>query len=128
MQFDDPILFLATARADQSRSFYEEVVGLEWVADEPFALVFRSGKSMLRIQKVENVHIAPYTALGWNVPDIRKAMDELQGRGAIFERYDQLEQDKDGIWRTPNGTLIAWFKDPDGNLLSITSFPDSGKE
>jgi catechol 2,3-dioxygenase-like lactoylglutathione lyase family enzyme len=123
MRLDKPILFLATADAARSRAFYERVLGLTFVADEPPALVFRAGDSMLRIQKVDQVHIAPYTALGWAVSDIRRAVHDLRAAGVVFQRYDGLNQDGDGIWHAPSGGFVAWFRDPDGHVLSLTQFP-----
>jgi catechol 2,3-dioxygenase-like lactoylglutathione lyase family enzyme len=123
MSLDNPILFLSTAHPEQSRAFYERVLGLTFVADEPPALVFRVGKSMLRIQKVDQVHAAPYTALGWAVADIRRAVRDLSATGVVFQRYDGLHQDGDAIWQAPSGAFVAWFRDPDGHVLSLTQFP-----
>jgi catechol 2,3-dioxygenase-like lactoylglutathione lyase family enzyme len=123
MQLDNPVLFLATADAELSRAFYERVLGLTFVADEPPALVFQVGDSMLRIQKVDRVHTAPYTALGWAVPDIRRTVHQLRAAGVVFQRYDSLNQDDDAIWPAPGGALVAWFRDPDGHVLSLTQFP-----
>ena len=119
----NPVMFLATANAERSRSFYERVLGLAFVADEPPALVFRVGSSMLRIQKVEQVHAAPYTALGWAVSDIRQTVRDLRTSGVVFQRFDGMKQDDDGIWHAPSGAFIAWFRDPDGHVLSLTQFP-----
>lgn len=121
--FDKPIFFLATANAERSRAFYEGVLGLEFVADEPPAVVFRVGQSMLRIQKVEKAHVAPYTALGWAVSDIRVTIRRLRETGVRFSRFEGMNQDADGIWQSPNGARVAWFQDPDGNVLSLTQFP-----
>ena len=121
-RLDQPILFLATANAERSRAFYERVLGLEFVADEPPALVFRVGGSMLRIQKVEHVDAAPYTAVGWAVEDIRATVNRLAGAGVVFQRYEGLKHDADGIWSAPSGALVAWFRDPDGHVLSLTQF------
>ena len=121
-RLDNPVLFLATANAERTRAFYERVLGLAFVADEPPALVFRVGDSMLRIQKVEQVHAAPYTALGWEVSDIRQTVRDLHAAGVVFQRYDGLNQDADGVWRAPSGALLAWFRDPDGQVLSLTQF------
>lgn len=123
MHLDNPVLFLATANAEQSRAFYEGVLGLAFVADEPRALVFRVGESMLRIQKVERVHPVPYTALGWAVSDIRQAVHDLIASGVVFQRYDGTTQDAEGIWHAPSGACVAWFRDPDGHVLSLTQFP-----
>jgi catechol 2,3-dioxygenase-like lactoylglutathione lyase family enzyme len=121
---DNPVLFLATSDAARSRDFYERLLGLEFVADEPVALVFRVGRSTLRIQKVEQVHVAPYTALGWDVEDIREAVHRLREAGVAFERFDGMNQDADAIWRAASGALVAWFRDPDGHVLSLTQFSD----
>src|SRR3954466_12508921 len=86
-----PVLFLATADAARARVFYEDVLGLEFVADEYVALVFRVGGSMLRIQKVEQVHAAPYTALGWDVPDICAIVRQLREAEVTFERFDGMK-------------------------------------
>jgi catechol 2,3-dioxygenase-like lactoylglutathione lyase family enzyme len=117
---DHPILFLATANAERSRAFYERVLGLVFVADEPAALVFRVGDSMLRIQKVDQVRPVPYTALGWAVSDLRRTVRDLSATGVTFQRHDGLMQDGDGIWRSPSGALVAWLRDPDGHTLSLT--------
>ena len=122
MKLDRPILFLATANPKRSREFYERVLGLKFVADEPPALVFRVGDSMLRIQKVDRVHAAPYTSLGWAVKDLRRTVRELRKAGVKFERYEFLKQDDDAIWSAPSGALVAWFKDPEGQVLSLTQF------
>jgi catechol 2,3-dioxygenase-like lactoylglutathione lyase family enzyme len=119
---DNPVLFLATTNAERSRAFYEQVLGLAFVADEPPALVFRVGERMLRIQKVQRVHAAPYTALGWTVSDIRKTARDLRAAGVVFQRYDGLKQDDEGIWASPGGALVAWFQDPEGQVLSLTQF------
>ena len=119
---DTPVLFLATANAERSRAFYEGLLGLAFVADEPPALVFKVGHSMLRMQKVERVHVAPYTALGWAVPDIRRAIQDLTAAGVVFQRFDGMTQDEDGVWHAPSGALVAWFRDPDGHTLSLTQF------
>jgi catechol 2,3-dioxygenase-like lactoylglutathione lyase family enzyme len=122
IHLNDPVLFLATANAERARAFYERVLGLAFVADEPPALVFRVGASMLRIQKVEHVHAASYTALGWAVSDIRRTVKDLRAAGVVFERYAGMNQDGDGIWHAPSGAFVAWFRDPDGHVLSLTQF------
>ena len=121
-QLDKPILFLATANAERTRVFYERVLGLAFIADEPPALVFQVGHSMLRIQKVERVHKVPYTALGWAVPDIQRTVRQLRAAGVVFRRYEGMTQDDDGIWHAPSGALVAWFQDPDDHTLSLTQF------
>jgi catechol 2,3-dioxygenase-like lactoylglutathione lyase family enzyme len=119
---DNPVVFLAIANAGRSRVFYERTLGLTFVADEPPALVFRVGDRMLRIQKVDRVLAAPYTALGWAVSDIRQVVRDLRSAEITFQRYPGMNQDGDGIWQAPSGALIAWFQDPDGHVLSLTQF------
>lgn len=121
-QLDNPVIFLATANAERSRAFYEGTLGLTFVADEPPALVFRVGERMLRIQKVDRVVVAPYTALGWAISDIRQTVRDLHSAGITFLRFPGMNQDSDGIWQAPSGVLIAWFQDPDGHVLSLTQF------
>src|SRR5258708_36672473 len=99
---DKPILFLASANAEQSRAFYEQMLGLTFVADEPPALVFQVGDSMLRIQKVDRVQAAPYTALGWAVLDIRRTVKRLRAAGVCFYGYERLKKDGDGGWQGPS--------------------------
>jgi len=120
---DKPIFFLATADPERARLFYEQTLGLEFVADEWPALVFRVGGSMLRIQKVERVLAAPYTAMGWAVADIRATVNRLRNAGVEFQRYDGMKQDADAVWHAPSGALVAWFRDPDGHVLSLTQMP-----
>jgi catechol 2,3-dioxygenase-like lactoylglutathione lyase family enzyme len=122
MRLDNPILSLATADAERSRAFYEKVLGLTFVADEPPALVFQIGDSMLRIQKVDQVNAAPYTSLGWAVSDIRQTVRRLRESGVVFANYEGMNQDGDEIWQAPSGALVAWFRDPDGHVLSLTEF------
>lgn len=118
----DVIAFLATRDPARAKEFYEKVAGLRLVADEPAALVFDSNGTMLRISKVREFTPAPFTVLGWKVEDIRRAVSELARRGATFQRYEGFRQDALGIWASPSGAKVAWFKDPDGNTLSVTQF------
>jgi catechol 2,3-dioxygenase-like lactoylglutathione lyase family enzyme len=114
--------FLATTNPDRSKEWYTKVLGFRLTGDEPFALVFDLGGTMLRIQKAHEHTPPPFTLLGWKVPDIRAELAALRERGVTFERYDFLPADADGIWTAPDGTKVAWFKDPDGNTLSLTQF------
>ena len=86
------------------------------------ALVFDVNGTMLRVQKVHELVPARHTVLGWDVPDIAARMKELVERGVRFEHFPGLPQDESGIWTSPSGAKIAWFKDPDGNTLSLTQF------
>lgn len=116
--------FLATTDAPRARRFYETVLGLRLKTDDAFALAFDSDGIELRIQKVEKFEPHSFTSLGWRVGDIRATMTTLVQRGVRFERYGSLEQDDMGVWQAPSGARIAWFKDPDGNLLSLGEVRD----
>ena len=116
------IAFVATASPEKARAFYESVLGLTLVSDEQWAIVFDAHGTMLRVQKVKSVQPQPFTTLGFRVPDIASAVRDLAGKGVEFVRYDFLPQDALGIWQAPGGGRVAWFRDPDGNLLSLTQF------
>jgi catechol 2,3-dioxygenase-like lactoylglutathione lyase family enzyme len=117
------IAFIATAQPEHAKKFYETTLGLRLVSDDQFAMAFDCQGTQLRIQKVEKVNPHPFTALGWQVPDIRDAVSELMKKEVSFERYPFLAQDELGIWQAPSGAKVAWFKDLDGNLLSLTESP-----
>jgi len=116
------IAFVATTDSVRARAFYERTLGLELVADEPFALVFNAKGSTIRIQKVEAFQPHPFTALGWKVTDIDAVVDALKQKDVSCERFPGMDQDARGIWASPGGARVAWFKDPDGNVLSLTEF------
>lgn len=119
---DRLIAFVATAKPDEARAFYRDMIGLSLVEETEFSIVFLSGETMLRIQKVAEVAVPPDTALGWEVDDIAARMAELAANGIAFERFDGFGQDEAGVWTAPDGTKVAWFRDPDGNRLSLTQF------
>lgn len=114
------VAFAATTDPERARAFYESVLGLTLVEQSPFALAFDVNGTMLRIQVVPQFTPQPHTALGWSVADIAAMVRDLAGRGVAFERFPGLEQDQLGIWASPPGARVAWFRDPDGNLLSLT--------
>jgi catechol 2,3-dioxygenase-like lactoylglutathione lyase family enzyme len=116
------IAFVATKNPAVSRRFYEDVLGLRFVADEPSALIFDAAGTMLRIQKVDRLTPHPFTTIGWKVVDMRATVAALTKLGVKFERYEFLSQDDHGVWTTPDGSAVAWFKDPDGNVVSLTAF------
>ena len=118
--FNQPVLFLATSSPAKSKIFYEDKIGLNFVSSDPYALVFDVGESELRIQIVNSVIDTPYTSLGWIVNDLIECIKRLTSNGLQFELYENLEQDEYKIWHSPSGAKIAWFKDPDNNLLSLT--------
>ena len=118
----DIVLFVPTAKPDQALAFYRGALGFPLVEDSPFAIVFKAGKHMLRIQKLATHTPGAHTVLGWGVGDIRAEIAGLTARGVAFNRYPRIDQDEQGVWTAPGGDQVAWFNDPDGNHLSLTQF------
>lgn len=118
----DIIAFVPTQKPDIAKTFYQKTLGLRLVSEDDFALVFDGQGTMIRVANVTGTAFkpAPFTILGWHVDDLDKCVVALTASGIAFERYDSLEQDAHGVWESPSGARIAWFKDPDGNTLSIT--------
>jgi catechol 2,3-dioxygenase-like lactoylglutathione lyase family enzyme len=114
------VTFLLTTNPEAAQQFYRGTLGLTFVRDDGFALVFDMEGVMLRVNKVPQFTPAQHTVLGWAVDDIHAAVDGLSQRGVVFERYPNMGQDEQGICTFPSGDQVAWFKDPDGNLLSIS--------
>ena len=112
--------FVPVADCDKARAFYEGVLGLRFVKDDGFAVVMSANGIMLRLVKVQAVTPAQHTILGWRVEGIEGVIQQLQGKRVQFVRYGFFKQDELGIWTAPNGDKIAWFKDPDGNTLSLS--------
>jgi catechol 2,3-dioxygenase-like lactoylglutathione lyase family enzyme len=112
--------FVITKDYDQSRAFYEGKLGFEFVSLDQFALVVKVGGHHIRISKAPNFTPLQSTVLGWEVGDVEAVVAWLAERGVATEKYPFV-QDKDrGIWTTPDGNKVAWFKDPDGNVLSVS--------
>jgi catechol 2,3-dioxygenase-like lactoylglutathione lyase family enzyme len=119
----DVIVFVPTRETEKARQFYEHTLGLPFVSADRFALVFNANGVMLRVVNVSTVEgfkPAGFTILGWRVASTEKAVRELTDKGVKFERYPGMDQNELGIWRSPSGARVAWFKDPDGNVLSVT--------
>lgn len=115
----DIIAFVPTKDSAKARDFYEGVLGLHCVSDDAFALVFNANGIMIRVVKMQQVTPVQYTILGWQVKEIEKVVTRLQEQGVRFERFG-FKQDELGIWIAPSGDKVAWFKDPDGNTLSVS--------
>ncbi len=113
--------FIPTVNPQQAKQFYAETLGLELVSEDSFALQFNANGTLLRVTTVQQLAPQPFTVLGWSVDDIYAAVNALQAKGVLFEVYGFTGQDENGIWSAPGGTKVAWFKDPDGNVLSIDS-------
>jgi len=113
------IAFVSTTNADRARAFYRDTLGLRLISEDGFALRFDCGGTALPVTIAPEVIPAKYTVLGWGVEDLKAAVLSLQKAGVQFERFGFFTQDDLGIWTAPNGDQVAWFRDPDGNLLSI---------
>ena len=124
MNFDGELVaFLPSTDLDRSARFYLDVLGLTAIEQTPFALVVDAGGTTLRVTQVEERADAPYTVLGWTVPDVETAVEALRAKGVEFTRYDGMDQDAHDTWTAPGGARIAWFRDPDGNTLSLQQPP-----
>ena len=112
--------FVATTDYEKARAFYEGKLGLEFVGLDQFALVMRTGEHKIRIAKVPNFTPLQGTVLGWEVDDVEAVVLWLRGRGVATEKYPFVADQELGIWTAPSGDKVAWFKDPDGNVLSLS--------
>jgi catechol 2,3-dioxygenase-like lactoylglutathione lyase family enzyme len=117
-----PIAFLPSTDLDRSRQFFADRLGLTIEEVTPFACVVRVGTAMLRVTKVDQLRAQPFTVFGWEVLDIDAVVANLGSASITCVRYDGMDQDAAGVWTTPGGDRIAWFRDPDGNTLSLTQF------
>lgn len=118
----DVIAFASTTDLGRARTFYEDMLGLRLVEQNAYACVLDAHGTMLRITAVAEVAHPGYTVLGWRVADISEGVAQLESAGVVFNRYDGMDQDAHGVWTTPNGDRVAWFCDPDQNVLSLTEF------
>ena len=114
------VAFVPIKDSEKARSFYEGVVGLRFVKDDGFALVFEANGIMVRAAQMKDFTPAPFTVLGWQVSEIENVVRDLQKKGVHFEIFGFFQQDELGIWTAPTGDKVAWFKDPDGNILSVS--------
>lgn len=121
IQDGTPVVFIPCSDPARSGPFYQETLGLEPVTEDEFAYTFDAGGTPLRLTRVADHEPPSWTVLAWEVDDLGAALDELAARGVVPERYPGVEQDERGVWRAPDGTSVVWFKDPDGNVLSLTT-------
>jgi len=117
----DVMAFAPTCDQTRAIEFYRGKLGLKLTSADGFAAVFDANGIMLRVTNVPNP-LTPqrFTILGWKVADIAAAARALSEKGVSFERYPGITQDELGVWTAPGGTKVAWFRDPDGNILSLT--------
>jgi catechol 2,3-dioxygenase-like lactoylglutathione lyase family enzyme len=117
--------FVSIVDVSRAKGFYRDTLGLRLVMEEPpFALVFDANGIMLRLGMAQEIAPAHGTVLGWQVPEITATVKNLAQAGVSFERYEGMDQDELSIWTSPTGAKVAWFKDPDGNTLSISEHPE----
>jgi catechol 2,3-dioxygenase-like lactoylglutathione lyase family enzyme len=120
----DLVAFASIVDVERAKQFYRDTLGLTLVAEEPpFALVFDANGTTIRLGMAKSLPPAHGTVLGWEVPDMAAAIGELVEAGVQFERFPPMKQDELGIWTAPGGAKVAWFKDPDGNILSLSQHP-----
>jgi len=112
--------FAPTTKPTAAKQFYRDILGLKLLSEDNYALEFDAGGTLLRIATVQELAPHPFTILGWNVPDIASTIRSLNDKGVVFMQYDFMKQDSLGIWVAPGGPKVAWFKDPDENVLSLT--------
>ena len=119
-----PLCFIATTDRARAKPFYADVLGLKLLGEDEHAVTFDLGnRTPMRLTTVEHHNATGYTVLGWHVQDIHATVSALTAKGVAFKVYDGYGQDADGIWSSPGGgASVAWFTDPDGNLLSLTQF------
>jgi catechol 2,3-dioxygenase-like lactoylglutathione lyase family enzyme len=117
------VAFAATTDGARAAEFYGGVLGLPVRSNDAFALSFDAGGVEIRLQKVERFVPQPFTTLGWQVSNVADVVQQLMLHGVSTERYSWLEQDAAGVWCAPSGARIAWFKDADGNILSVAQYP-----
>jgi catechol 2,3-dioxygenase-like lactoylglutathione lyase family enzyme len=111
--------FVGVTDMERAHAFYGGALGLPLVESSGFANVYDAGGTRLRVTRVDEPACAGYTVLGWIVSDIDGTIGALEERGVAFERFPGMEQDERGAWTAPDGGRIAWFRDPDGNILSL---------
>jgi len=114
------VAFASTTDLDRARAFYEHTLGLPVVSQDEFAVVVGAPDHTVRVTLVEHLQPQPFTILGWQVDDLSATVRQLTASGVRFERFDFFDQDDDGVWTAPSGDRVAWFKDPDGNTLSVS--------
>ena len=119
--------FVPTRDYDKARAFYENQLGFQFVSLDQYALVMNAGGHMIRITKVPNFSTLEGTILGWEVEDIKAVAAWLRDKGVAFEKYPFVQDRELGVWTAPTGDQVAWFKDPDGNILSISQHPSRSK-
>ena len=116
-----PAVVICTRDRTRAVAFYRDILGLDLAYEDNFAAVFNSGGITLRISLVPDFTPHEHTILGFNVTDVAATVEALRAQGAVFNIYEGYQQDESAILTLPRGIQVAWFKDPDGNVLSVTN-------
>jgi catechol 2,3-dioxygenase-like lactoylglutathione lyase family enzyme len=117
-----PAIIICTRDRARATAFYRDTLGLILAHEDNFAAVFNTGGVTLRVSAVPDFSPHDHTILGFHVPDVPATVIALREKGVTFNRYPRFRQDELGVWIAPGGTVqVAWFKDPDGNVLSVTN-------
>lgn len=114
--------FIPTVKPEEAKIFYRDVLGLTFLSEDDYGMEFDAFGTLLRVIIVPKLNTQTFTVAGWNVPDIKATIQQLNSKGIYCEKYnfDFMQQDELGIWQSPEGSKVAWFKDADGNVLSLT--------
>ena len=113
-----------TSRIAEAEAFYRNVLGLDLRTKSDGALVFDVGGSDLRVAPIPSTAPSEHTVMGFAVSDVDAVIVGLSSRGVVFERFPGLPHAENGTVISPDGAKVAWFRDPDGNILSVVQFPD----
>ena len=112
--------FIPTVNPQEAILFYRDLLGFELMSEDDYAMEFNANGTLLRVTIVNEFVPQPFTILGWNIENLVFTVRQFNNKNIYFEIFDFLEQDDLGIWNSPGGAKVAWFKDPDGNILSLT--------
>jgi catechol 2,3-dioxygenase-like lactoylglutathione lyase family enzyme len=116
-----PVILICVRDRSRAITFYRDTLGLKLTAEDPFAAVFDAGGVMLRVSTLADFLPHEHSILGFCVGDVTSTVIALRDKGVVFKIYPHFKQDEFGIWTVPGGTThVAWFNDPDGNVLSVT--------
>lgn len=119
----DLVAFVASCDLEEAGRFYGEVLGFRLLESSEFANAYDANGTQLRVTLVDRVNEAPYTVLGWRVVDIVATVRALRDAGVVFKHSEGMTQDENDVWIAPGGSCVAWFADPDGNVLSLQQPP-----
>lgn len=116
-----PVAFINVADRDRGLGFYCDMLGLRVRGSDAFGDFLEVEGALIRLTALPDHRAHPHPVFGWNVSDIVAAAKDLRARGVAFTIYDGMGQDDLGVWTSPDGTAkVAWFSDPDGNVLSLS--------